>query len=874
MGNNRWIFNLMIFFLGSAAWAQTPGLLPFQGRLTDEFGNNVNYTVTVNFRMYPPAGSCYIYEETQTVTPNDLGLFSVLLGDSSYKTYPAGPLAFEKVFNNSVSNTLVDSCAGMYTPALNDWRRIQVLVNGTSLPDMQTIASSPYALHSNFLGGKTASEFIQVSGNTTQTNVNTLTSGNDASSLHNHDSIYARIDSGNNFVGPITSSSGLYASGSSGTVGIGTTATLADLHIRKNTPSFRMEMNAGSGGNGTIDFFSGSSQRASIRASETTNQLVFQTGSTTALTLDQNQNANFAGNLMTNGFLSMGRYTNAQQISLRDTYLIPCGFGCLGTVWTNSTDNSMNYWNGTTIMTVPKFSPVSYVAGGLVVSSNSELSVLAPGGANQVLGMNSAGTTAEYKTLTAGSGVTISNAAGSVTINATGTGGTVTNVTSANADISVATGSSTPVLTLNTGTAVNQIVKLDGSARIPAVDGSLLTNVDASRISGRNVASTAPSLGSILRYNASNAWEKFDCTAGQVLKFNAVLGWNCDTDNIGSGTVTNVTSANADISVASGSSAPVLTLNTGTAANQIVKLDGSAQLPAVNGSQLTSLNATNLSSGTLPAARLPALAGDVTSAAGSNSITLNTVPLAKGGTGLTAAGAANQVLGMNSAGTTAEYKTLTAGSGVTISNAAGSVTINATVAGATLSNGQVWVGNGSNQAAARNLLKTDIKSSVAGNWFTASSACAAGTALNFDSVTDTVSCQALSLTSSQVTTALAYSPVNRAGDSMTGNLSTSGQIRSSQNTVAVGATVDFNTGNTQVLSAPGGSTITLNNMQDGGSYTLVITDTTSRTYSFANCASSKWAPAAASTSGQTVFSILRVTIAGTVTCYISWISGF
>ncbi|MFN8945207.1 MAG: hypothetical protein ACK5WZ_11375 [Pseudobdellovibrionaceae bacterium] len=615
MRNNRWVFSLMVFFLGSAAWAQTPALLPFQGRLTDSFGNNVNYTVTVNFRMYPPAGSCYIYEETQTVTPNELGLFSVLLGDSSYKTYPAGPLAFEKVFNNSVSNTLVDSCSGMYTPALNDWRRIQVIVNGTSLPDMQTIASSPYALHSNFLGGKTASEFIQVSGNTTQTNVNTLTSGNDASSLHNHDSIYARIDSGNNFVGPITSSSGLYASGSSGTVGIGTTSTLADLHIRKNTPSFRMEMNAGSAGNGTIDFFSGSSQRASIRASETTNQLVFQTGSTTALTLDQNQNANFAGNLMTNGFLSMGRYTNAQQISLRDTYLIPCGFGCLGTVWTNSTDNSMNYWNGTTIMTVPKFSPVSYVAGGLVVSSNSELSVLAPGGANQVLGMNSAGTAAEYKTLTAGSGVTISNAAGSVTINAT-------------------------------------------------------------------------------------------------------------------------------------------------------------------------------------------------------------------------------------------------------------------VTGSTLNNGQVWVGNGSNQAAARNLLKTDIKSSVAGNWFTASSACAAGTALNFDSVTDTVSCQALSLTSSQVTTALAYSPVNRAGDSMTGNLSTSGQIRSSQNTVAVGATVDFNTGNTQVLSAPGGSTITLNNMQDGGSYTLVITDTTSRTYSFANCTSTRWAPAAASTSGQTVFSILRVTIASTVTCYISWISGF
>lgn len=55
--------------------------------------------------------------------------------------------------------------------------------------------------------------------------------------------------------------------------------------------------------------------------------------------------------------------------------------------------------------------------------------------------------------------------------------GTVTSVTSANADIAVATTTTTPVLTLNSGTGANQIVKLTAADKLPAVDGSLLTNL-------------------------------------------------------------------------------------------------------------------------------------------------------------------------------------------------------------------------------------------------------------------------------------------------------------------------------------------------------------------------------------------------------------
>jgi len=76
---------------------------------------------------------------------------------------------------------------------------------------------------------------------------------------------------------------------------------------------------------------------------------------------------------------------------------------------------------------------------------------------------------------------------GSAWTSLSGGAGTVTSVSSANTDISVATGTSTPVLTLNSGTSANQIVKLDGSGKLPAVDGSQLTNLPSGGSSSTGV---------------------------------------------------------------------------------------------------------------------------------------------------------------------------------------------------------------------------------------------------------------------------------------------------------------------------------------------------------------------------------------------------
>jgi hypothetical protein len=109
-----------------------------------------------------------------------------------------------------------------------------------------------------------------------------------------------------------------------------------------------------------------------------------------------------------------------------------------------------------------------------------------------------------------------------------------------------------------------------------------------------------------------------------------------------------------------------------------------------------------------------------------------------------------------------------------------------------------------------------------------------------------------------------------------GNVHSSGQAYANQKVIATGAAVDFNDGNVQVLQSVGGSAITLNNMKDGGSYVLIINDATARTYTFTNCTQSKFAPVNADTTAGTtsIYNIIKVTLAATTYCYISWSSGY
>jgi len=148
---------------------------------------------------------------------------------------------------------------------------------------------------------------------------------------------------------------------------------------------------------------------------------------------------------------------------------------------------------------------------------------------------------------------------------------TASNYTAANANIDGhLSGIDTKFGTLGTaafldvGTTASKVVQLDGSARLPAVDGSQLTGLPSAPVTSVNTLT------------------------GAVV----VSGDDIAADH----TASNYTAANANIDGhLSGVDTKLGTLGTaafldvGTTASKIVQLDGSARLPAVDGSQLTNL---------------------------------------------------------------------------------------------------------------------------------------------------------------------------------------------------------------------------------------------------------------------------------------------
>lgn len=117
---------------------------------------------------------------------------------------------------------------------------------------------------------------------------------------------------------------------------------------------------------------------------------------------------------------------------------------------------------------------------------------------------------------------------------------------------------------------------------------------------------------------------------------------------------------------------------------------------------------------------------------------------------------------------------------------------------------------------------------------------------------------------------LANGNVGIGTTSPSAKLQVAGSIVSNENVVATGGSVDFSTGNTQILQDVQGSTLTLSNMVNGGNYTIIVTDVNSRVYSFSGCTPAYFSPALAATTQRTVFSILKTSQG----CFITWTSGF
>jgi hypothetical protein len=830
------IFATLVAFSGRSevAFAQgVPELLPFQGRLADpSTGVPISTTSTVNFRVYPPSGTCYVYEDTQTVSPNVYGVFAVMLGASGNSTGPANQ--FVTAFGNAPV-PMPDSCGATYTPGANDSRRIEVVVDGTPMPQMQTVGASAYSLTAQnavTLNGLLANQFLQTSTDLTQVNAETLVNGSDASLLHNHDSIYVRRDGSNGFTG------GIYTT--NGSIGVGTINPVSNIEVDEVSPTIRLTSQSGGGGTPEMDFYSGTTERAAIKGSDTTNQLTFYTGSTQALMLDASQNAYFAGSAVIAGTMSMGRYTTVQEAAVIAA-LTAQGASAVGTMWVNiGPPNTIRYWDGTAAQSLALESDVVYTltagngianvgspqnpvlsltttgvaantyrsvtvdvngrvtagtnpttvsgygltdavqnVGGLpTVGAGTDAAKGAAGSTGKIyvatdamkiyrdngtswdiVGASSFGDISGINTilkggtgvatvptngqlligngtgytvgnLSAGSGVSITNSAGGIQISASGTGGTVTSVSSANSDISVTNGTSTPVLTLNSGTGPNQVVELNSSSQLPAVDGSLLTNIGVGQIGGTlpianggTNSNTALNNNRMMASSGGAIVEMPAMTNGQVIVGSTAGAPTVATLGASNGIVTTPGAGTLSISTnattTKTASALVIRDGTGSFAAGDITMDGAVLKGATSG-QVTLTAPSSFTSYSLAWPVSAGNAGQLLTSDGAGNLSWNNpavVPtatytsqgLVQIDTNAATSGLqlTSGVLDLATSGVTANtYGSATTVPQITVDSfgrvtSANSVTITGvSPVGSSLADGQIWVGNSSGTAAA------------------------------------------------------------------------------------------------------------------------------------------------------------------------------
>ncbi|MEH0860814.1 tail fiber domain-containing protein [Halobacteriovorax sp. DPLXC-1] len=151
---------------------------------------------------------------------------------------------------------------------------------------------------------------------------------------------------------------------------------------------------------------------------------------------------------------------------------------------------------------------------------------------------------------------------------------------------------------LTTANGANEILRLDGFGRLPAIDGSQLTGITTSdtTLQSRNVASTAPTDGQVLTWNnTATQWEPQTVSAGGSGETNtasSVGGTAIFKQKTGSDLEFKGLTGSADISLTSNANDVQIGVNTSNSANDLVRLDGLGRLPAIDGSQLTGITGT------------------------------------------------------------------------------------------------------------------------------------------------------------------------------------------------------------------------------------------------------------------------------------------
>ena len=358
----RVLFLFVACFLGYGHKAQaTPAGLTYQGRLVKNNLPVESSSVTLTVKVTSPdANQCVLFEETHTLNmTNSDGIFSIKIGGGARTSNDVG-FTLAQVFSNRATALNSLTClsgATSYTPTLADSRNIYASFNdGTdtvAFSEPYVIQSVPYAIEAERLAGRTASEYLQTTTDTTQTKLNNVMAPSAFTELlaliNGTSSQYAKTSSGSfssdvslnshKITGLLTPTAATDAANKSyvdGSVGgkAADTTTLTTL---------------AAGDSGKVLSWSGTQWTAAVPSADST-KLALTGGTMSGSIAMGSNNITGIGYLTQNPgkYFQVGNFDDAGETTMAAT-LLPAHKGA---TWYNTTSSELKYWDGTQVKTM------------------------------------------------------------------------------------------------------------------------------------------------------------------------------------------------------------------------------------------------------------------------------------------------------------------------------------------------------------------------------------------------------------------------------------------------------------------------------------------------------------------------------------------